>query len=159
MIRIFQGKNTANQKIRMANLHSYFFHQLRKRTTLCDKSAGTDASSHTLLEQDHANELSLADHLQHSDHDASKADLTVLFQIIFSPLAAKANEDFVQAVSADPESFQKGTLNNNLKGHTISHLQLCASVHEHYTPRTLDRTVFQHVVQTGTTDCEHSQHE
>ena len=56
VIRIFQGKNIANQKICMANLHSYFFHQLRKRTTLCDKSAGTDASSHTLLEQDHANE-------------------------------------------------------------------------------------------------------
>ena len=83
------------------------------------------------MEQDHADELSLADHLQHSDHNASKADLTVLFQIIFSPLAAKANEAFVQAVSADPKSFQKGMLNNNLKGHTISHLQLCVSVHEH----------------------------
>lgn len=126
-----------------------------KRTTLCDKSAGTDASSHTLLEQDHANELSLADHLQHSDHDASKADLTVFFQIIFSPLAAMANEAFVQAVSADPGCFQKGTLNNNLKGHTISHLQLCVCQSMniiHQEPLTVQSSS---MYKTGTTDFEH----
>ena len=139
----------------MANLHSYFFYQLRKRTTLCDKSAGTDASSHTLLEQDHANKLSLADHLQRSDHDASKMDLTVLFQIIFSPLAAMANEAFVQAVSADPGCFQKGTLNNNLKGHTISHLQLCVCQSMniiHQEPLTVQSSS---MYKTGTTDFEH----